>query len=123
MPIGNTAAMNHHLSEISSQVAVDAHAVVILDCAGWHNSQALVVPGDITLLELSPLQSGAQPGRAGLALSARSLACQLGVYPLGRCHGGLRDGLEPVRHQPQPDRLALCGRLASGFARSIGGTC
>jgi Transposase DDE domain group 1 len=28
MPICNTAAMNHHLSEISSQVAVDAHAVV-----------------------------------------------------------------------------------------------
>jgi len=40
MPICNTAAMNHHLSEISSQVAVDAHAVVILDRAGWHRSQA-----------------------------------------------------------------------------------
>ena len=26
MPICNTAAMNHHLSEISSQVAADAHA-------------------------------------------------------------------------------------------------
>jgi hypothetical protein len=31
MPICNTAAMNHHLCEISSQVAADAHAVVILD--------------------------------------------------------------------------------------------
>jgi hypothetical protein len=31
MPICNTAAMNHHLSEISSQVAADAHAAVILD--------------------------------------------------------------------------------------------
>jgi hypothetical protein len=30
MPICNTAAMNHHLSEISSQVAADAHAAVIL---------------------------------------------------------------------------------------------
>ena len=29
MPICNTVAMNHHLSEISSQVAADAHAVVI----------------------------------------------------------------------------------------------
>ena len=27
MPVCNTAAMNHHLSEISSQVAADAHAV------------------------------------------------------------------------------------------------
>src|ERR1700730_5954953 len=31
MPICNTAAMNHHLCEISSQVTADAHAVVILD--------------------------------------------------------------------------------------------
>jgi len=54
MPICNTAAMNHHLSEISSQVAANAHAVVILDGAGWHRSQALVVPGNITLLELPP---------------------------------------------------------------------
>src|SRR5260370_13424515 len=29
MPICNTFAMNHHLSEISSQVAANAHAVVI----------------------------------------------------------------------------------------------
>ena len=52
MPVCNTAAMNHHLSEIGSQVAADAHAVVILDRAGWHRSQGLVVPGNITLLEL-----------------------------------------------------------------------
>src|SRR5277367_2315949 len=36
MPICNTVAMNHHLCEISSQVASDAHAVVILDRAGCH---------------------------------------------------------------------------------------
>ena len=54
MPVCNTLAMNHHLSEISGQVAADAHAVVILDRAGWHRSQALVVPGNITLLALSP---------------------------------------------------------------------
>jgi hypothetical protein len=34
MPICNTLAMNHHLSEISSQGAADAHAVVMLDGAG-----------------------------------------------------------------------------------------
>jgi len=54
MPICNTVAMNHHLSEISSQVAADAHAVVILDGAGWHRSQGLAVPGNITLLDLPP---------------------------------------------------------------------
>src|ERR1700745_3628760 len=42
--------MNHHLCEISGQVAADAHAVVILDGASWHNSHGLVVPSNITLL-------------------------------------------------------------------------
>jgi len=61
MPICNTAAMNHHLSEISSQVAGDAHAVVILDGAGWHRSQRLVVPSNITLLELPPYSPELNP--------------------------------------------------------------
>jgi len=61
MPICNTAAMNHHLSEISSQVAADAHAVVILDRAGWHRSRGLVVPGNITLLELPPYSPELNP--------------------------------------------------------------
>ena len=61
MPICNTAAMNHHLCEISSQVAADAHAVVILDGAGWHRSQGLVVPSNITLLELPPYSPELNP--------------------------------------------------------------
>jgi hypothetical protein len=46
--------MNHHLGEIGSQVAADAHAVVILDGASWHNSHGLMVPSNITLLALPP---------------------------------------------------------------------
>ncbi len=61
MPICNTAAMNHHLCEISSQVAADAHAVVILDGAGWHRSRGLVAPDNITLLELPPYSPELNP--------------------------------------------------------------
>jgi hypothetical protein len=68
MPICNTLAMNHHLSEISSHVAAPAfaragfaHAVVILDGAGWHSSQGLVVPGNITLLEPPPYSPELNP--------------------------------------------------------------
>src|SRR5437868_12214653 len=61
MPICNTVAMNHHLCEISSQVAADAHAVVILDRAGWHRSQGLAVPDNITLLELPPYSPELNP--------------------------------------------------------------
>jgi hypothetical protein len=57
LPVGgqggcNTAAMNQHLCEISSEVAADAHAVVILDGAGWRNSDGLMLPRNITLLVL-----------------------------------------------------------------------
>ena len=43
-----------HLAEISSQVAPGAHAVLMLDQAGWHLSGVLEVPSNITLLPLPP---------------------------------------------------------------------
>ena len=61
MPICNTLAMNHHLREISSQIATDGHALVILDGAGWHRSHGLVVPGNITLLALPPYSPELNP--------------------------------------------------------------
>jgi transposase len=54
MPHANTAAMNAHLAEISRTVAQGAHAVLVLDGAGWHGSKALRVPDNITLLPLPP---------------------------------------------------------------------
>jgi len=54
MPHCNSEAMELHLAEISSQVAPGAHAVLMLDQAGWHISGALVVPANITLLPLPP---------------------------------------------------------------------
>ena len=123
MPICNTAAMNHHLCEISSQVAADAHAVVILDGAGWHRSQGLVVPGNITLLALPPYSPELNPvERVWHYLRSHWLANSVFRQPGGH-HGRLRDGVEPVRHQPRPDPLALRGRLGSSFARSIADTC
>ncbi len=54
MPWCDTDAMNAHLAEISATVEPGAHAVLILDQAGWHMSKALVVPGNITLMPLPP---------------------------------------------------------------------
>ncbi len=36
MPTVNAEAMTEHLKEISTQVAIGAHAVVVCDGAGWH---------------------------------------------------------------------------------------
>lgn len=46
--------MTLHLKEISANVVPGAHAVVILDQAGWHLSKALQVPDNITTLPLPP---------------------------------------------------------------------
>ena len=54
MPWADTHAMNLHLAEISLTVDPGAHAVLILDQAGWHTSKSLVVPDNITLLALPP---------------------------------------------------------------------
>jgi transposase len=50
IPSANTHAMNAHLIEISSQVAEGAHAIVIIDGAGWHTTKSLVAPDNISLL-------------------------------------------------------------------------
>lgn len=54
MPTCNTEAMNLHIAEIAAAVAPNAHAVVILDQAGWHMSNSLYVPANITLMPLPP---------------------------------------------------------------------
>jgi transposase len=54
MPWCNTPAMNEHLQEISRMVDAGAHAVLMLDGAGWHIAGDLVIPDNITLLPFPP---------------------------------------------------------------------
>ncbi len=46
--------MDLHLAEISAAVAPGAHAAVLLDQAGWHMSERLTIPPNITLVPLPP---------------------------------------------------------------------
>jgi len=122
VPICNTTAMNHHLSEISSQIAADAHAVVILDRAGWHRSHALVVPDNITLLELPPYSPELNPvERVWHYLRSHWLANSVFIS-LADIMDACEMAWKPVRHQPRSDPLALRGRLGSGFSRSLDAT-
>jgi hypothetical protein len=52
MPEVNIEAMNEHLAEIGRRVSTDAHAVLLLDGAGWHTSPKLCIPENISLLPL-----------------------------------------------------------------------
>jgi len=52
LPHVNVEAMNIHLAEIGRRVAEGAHAVLVLDGAGWHTSPRLRVPDNVSLLPL-----------------------------------------------------------------------
>ena len=54
LPFADTEAMNLHLAEIARTIAPGAHAVLVLDGAGWHGGKDLAVPDNISLLTLPP---------------------------------------------------------------------
>ena len=81
LPRCNIEAMNLHLAEIALAVAPGAHAVVLLDQAGWHTSKKLTVPDNITLVPLppkcpEPWRRARHAGGKCLAVHARQLAVQ-----------------------------------------------
>ena len=61
-PHANADAMSLHWAEIGRQVAAGAHAVVVLDGAGWHQTGGrLRVPGNISLLRPPPYSPELNP--------------------------------------------------------------
>ena len=68
-PFCNSAAMDLHLKEISHAVAPSAHAIVIMDQAGWHTSDKLLVPANITILTLPSRSTPTMTGSSGSAVS------------------------------------------------------
>lgn len=62
LPFANGDMMTLHLAEISAQVAPNAHAVIVMDGAGWHKlGGALRVPDNLTLLHLPPYSPELNP--------------------------------------------------------------
>ena len=54
LPACNSEAMQLHLDEIATKVTPGAHAILLLDQAGWHGAKILRVPSNITLMPLPP---------------------------------------------------------------------
>lgn len=52
LPFCNTETVSLHLAEISLAVAPRAHAVVLMDQAGWHTTGKLDVPANISIIAL-----------------------------------------------------------------------
>jgi transposase len=54
MPNADTEAMQKHIDEIGRAVTPRAHALIILDKAGWHTTRKLKLPKNLTLMPLPP---------------------------------------------------------------------
>ena len=52
LPFCNTQITALHLAEISLAVAPGAHAVVLMDQAGWHTTAMFEVPDNISIVAL-----------------------------------------------------------------------
>ncbi len=70
LPFCNTDAMNLHLVEIARTVAPGAHAVLLMDQAGWHMTAALIIPENISIIPLSAKCPERWSGRKYLAVHA-----------------------------------------------------
>ena len=54
MPELNTAVVNLFLEQFSRELPVGVHAVLIWDGAGFHTGEGLVVPANVSLIQLPP---------------------------------------------------------------------
>ena len=98
LPRCSTQAMSLHLAEISTMVAPGAHAILVLDKAGWHISKALEVPDNITLVPLPPSRLSSTPSRTS-GSSCGKLAVEPDLHILRRHPRPLLRGLEQVVSQ------------------------
>lgn len=78
MPSANKLTMQHFLDDFSTTLAPDEHAVMVLDQAGWHDTRALEVPANVTLVPLPPYSPELNPLECViLYLKARFLSHRL----------------------------------------------
>lgn len=60
LPAVNTSAMNEFLKQMSHDLG-DTEALIVMDCAGWHQSKALNVPKNIEIIYLPPYSPELNP--------------------------------------------------------------
>jgi hypothetical protein len=92
LPFADTYAMQLHLDEISRHVANGAHAVLILDRAGWHTTSNLAMPANITPILL--------PSRAPSSIRWRisgSICAPIG-FRTASSKPTMRSSTPPARH-------------------------
>lgn len=78
MPHANKQTMQHFLDRFSAERDPDEHAVMVLDQAAWHDTRALNVPDNVTIVPLPAYSPELNPiERVILHLKARYLSHRL----------------------------------------------
>lgn len=88
LPFADTDAMQLHINEISRHVEKGAHAVLVMDRAGWHTTANLSIPDNITpiflpsrALELNPLENVWQYMRQNWSSTAMTVSSMRPATP------------------------------------------
>ncbi len=110
LPWADAQAMQMHLDEISRHVARKAHAVVLMDRAGWHTTGKLKVPKNLTIIllpsrapELNPVENIWQYLRANWLSNGR--ACSKTTMPSSMLDAKLG---KSSSHSPKPSHQSEC---------------
>jgi hypothetical protein len=111
LPACNSEAMQLHLDEIATRVTPGAHAIVLLDQAGWHGGKVLKVPHNISLMPLPPARPRTQRPGKHLALHATELALEPGLQILRRYRRSLLLRLEHAHRSALEDHVRRAPRL------------
>ncbi len=61
LPQVNVGMMQFHLDLISENVEKECHAIILMDRASWHTTEALNIPENITLMPLPPYSPELNP--------------------------------------------------------------
>jgi hypothetical protein len=85
--------MQLHLDEITTKVAPGAHAILIVDQAGWHGAKELRIANNISLLPLPP-RSPELTAKRHLAVHTSELAVKPHFQIIRRHRGSLPLRLE-----------------------------
>lgn len=61
LPETSTGMMQIHLNQIAENVREGYHAIVMMDRASWHTTEALIIPPNITIMPLPPYSPELNP--------------------------------------------------------------
>ena len=110
------AALDAVIDEIGRNVTPGAHAIVLLDQAGWHTTEKLEIPKNLTLLPIPPASPELNAAENIWQIPAPDLSREPHLQRLRRDHRRLLRGLAQARSRNRPhsiDRYAKLGKHRS----------